>query len=251
LRVRIRLLASLREAAGKDYIEVEAASWREALTKALKEEQALKQAVTEDGNPKPGYLVFVDGIDARLLEGREKASEIVVLPVNHGGSSESLFYVTWSDIEESVNDVASKVRSSGFEPDVVVGVLRGGVIPARLLADELGVDELGVIEIKLYTGIGSRKPRPYIRQPLILDVYNKNVLIVDDVSDTGLTLSMAVEAIRLYMPAKLKTATLYVKPWTRLFPDYYSKVVDKWIVFPWERREVERELASQASGARE
>lgn len=247
--VRIRLVASLREASGRDEIVVEAGSWNEALTKAREIVPALREAIGPGGQPSPGYIVFVDGVDSRLLAGGEKAREIVVLPVNHGGSQEAkLVYMSWDDIEESVSSVARSIEESGFRPDVIVGVLRGGVIPARMIADALEVEDIGVIEIKLYTGVGVRKPRPYVRQPLILNVYNRRVLIVDDVSDTGLTLELAIEAVRLHMPAEIKTATLYVKPWTKLYPDYYSKVVEGWIVFPWERREVERELGGGGAG---
>ncbi len=241
--VRVKLLASLREASGKDVLEIEASSWKEALSKARREVPALDVALNPDGSPKPGYIVFVDGIDCRLLEGGEAAKEVVILPVNHGGAAEQkLVYIGWDELEDSVRDVARKVESSGFKPHVIVGVLRGGVVPARLLADELGVDDIGVVEIKLYTGVGIRKPKPYVRQPLIIDVYDRNVLVVDDVSDTGLTLSLAIEFLKAYMPSSLKSATLYVKPWTRLYPDYYSRVVEGWIVFPWEKREIEREL---------
>lgn len=244
-RIVIRLLAGLREAVGKQYIEVEADDWKEALARAAEREPALQVAIREDGEPKPGYLVFVDGVDSRLAE-RGPAREVVVLPVNHGGSSEvKLLRITWNDIVDAVGEVARAIEASGFKPDMIVGILRGGVVPARLLADELGVDDIGVIEIKLYTSIGARKPQPYLRQPLILPATNRRVLVVDDVSDTGLTLQHALEAIKLYNPSEVRTATLYVKPWTKLMPDYYARIVDEWVVFPWEYREVEREVGSK------
>ncbi len=248
-RVKIRLLAGLKEAVGKPIIEVEAGDWREALSKAVEEEPALKIAIGGDGEPRPGYLVFVDGVDSRIAE-RGPAREIVVLPVNHGGSREvRLLRITWDDIVAAVGDVARAIERSGFKPDMIVGILRGGVVPARLLADELGVEDIGVMEIKLYTSVGARRPQPYLRQPLILPATGRRVLIVDDVSDTGLTLQHALEAIRLYNPSEVRTATLYVKPWTKLMPDYYAKVVKEWIVFPWEYREVERELGAASRGA--
>ncbi len=248
--VKVRLMAGLKEAAGREEIEVDADTWRDALRLARERVRVLKEVLGEDGTPRPGYIVFVDGVDVRLLRGDEASREIVILPVNHGGSGGGvvLQYVSWEEIEKSVKTVCRKIVESGFEPEVVVGILRGGVVPARLIADELGIDDIGIIEIKLYTKIGARKPRPYVRQPLILDVYGKRVLIVDDVSDTGLTLQLAMDALRLYLPEEVKTATLYVKPWTKLYPDYYSDVVDKWIVFPWEKREVEKELKSHEQG---
>jgi len=248
-RVRVTLLAGLREAVGKPFLEVEAGSWREALIKLREMEPALAAAVGEDGEPRPGYLVFVDGVDSRLAE-EGPAREVVILPVNHGGSREvRLLRISWQEIVEAVGEVARAIESSGFKPDMIVGILRGGIIPARLLADELGVEDIGFVEIKLYTSVGARKPQPYLRQPLILPATGRRVLVVDDVSDTGLTLQHALETIKLYNPDDVRTATLYVKPWTKLMPDYYARMVEEWIVFPWEYREVERELG--ASGDEE
>ena len=248
-RVKIRLLAGLKEAVGKPFIEVEASDWREALVKAVEAEPALRVAIGEDGEPRPGYLVFVDGVDSRIAE-RGPAREVVVLPVNHGGSREvRLLRITWDDIVAAVGEVARAIERSGFKPDMIVGILRGGVVPARLLADELGVEDIGIMEIKLYTSVGARRPQPYLRQPLILPATGRRVLVVDDVSDTGLTLQHALEAIRLYNPSEVRSATLYVKPWTKLMPDYYARVVEEWIVFPWEYREVERELGAASRGA--
>ncbi len=246
-RVRIKLLAGLRESTGKSEIEVEASDWKEALIKAVKMEPGLRTAITDEGEPLPGYLVFVDGVDSRLAD-KGPAREVVVLPVNHGGSREvQLLKISWEEIVDTVREVARSIENSGFKPDMIVGILRGGIIPARLLADELDVEDLGFIEIKLYTSIGARKPQPYLRQPLILPATGRRVLVVDDVSDTGLTLQHAIEAIRLYNPLDVRTATLYVKPWTKLMPDYYARIVNEWIVFPWEYREVERELGNQKS----
>ncbi|BAN90761.1 phosphoribosyltransferase family protein [Aeropyrum camini] len=254
-KVRVRLMGGLRERVGREIIEVEGGElgWSAVLRKAVEQVEGLKEAIDEEGRPKPGYLVFVDGVDYRLLpEDQEVEEEVIVLPVTHGGSKEvsgrrvELIHLTWRDIEHAVSDVADKIVRSGFEPEVIVGILRGGIVPALLLADALGVKNIGVVEIKLYTSVGVRKPRPFLRQPLVIEVKDKNVLIVDDVSDSGLTLQHAIEAVDLYLPAQVKTATLYIKPWTNLVPDYYSKSLDKWIVFPWERREVEEEL--RASG---
>jgi len=242
--VKVRLLASLRDlAGGKKVVEVEAEDWKEALKKLRERYPGFSSVLDETGIPKPGYIVFIDGIDYRIFDSVKgtKPNQIVILPVNHGGIE--FEYVSWDDIEEMVKDIARAIKSSGYKVDVVVGILRGGVIPAKLIADELDVNDLGVMEIKLYKAVGERAHKPYIRQPLTLPVKDLNVLIVDAVSDTGLTLGTAINALELYSPNKIKTATLYIKPWTKFVPDYYSRVTDKWIVFPWEKREVKREVS--------
>jgi hypoxanthine phosphoribosyltransferase/molybdopterin converting factor small subunit len=245
-KVRIRLLASLKELAdGKKIVEIEAEDWRDALIKLREKYPGFSNVIDEKGVPKPGYIVFIDGIDYRIyknIKSDSKPKEIVLLPVNHGGIE--LEYVSWDDIEEMVREISDLIVKSGYKVDVIVGILRGGIIPAKLIADELGVDDLGAMEIKLYKRVGERAQKPYIRQPLTLSIKERNVLIVDDVSDTGLTLSTAINALELYSPKKIRTATLYIKPWTKLIPDYYSRISSRWIVFPWERKEVERELGN-------
>ncbi|MBE9391586.1 phosphoribosyltransferase [Fervidicoccus fontis] len=143
----------------------------------------------------------------------------------------------WEDIENAVAAISEKIIESNFNPNVVVGILRGGWIPARIFADFLGIKNIGAIEIKFYKGIEEKMERPVITQPLVLDIRNKNVLLVDDVADSGKSLQTALSAINFYGPKNLKTVSLYVKPWSVIIPDYYYGETDKWIVFPWEKRE--------------
>ncbi|MGC9071728.1 MAG: phosphoribosyltransferase family protein [Acidilobus sp.] len=239
-QVRVRLLGALRERIeGRQEVYVEAESWSEALKALVRVYPQLSVAIDEMGRPRPGFLVFVDGVDCRLLPKTQQAVAIDLLPVNHGGVEFEL--ISWDRVEDAVKKVAEKVRASSFHPDVIVSVMRGGVIPGRLLADNLGVEDIGVIEVKLYISAGQKGERPYLRQPLTLSIKDRKVLLADDVSDSGLTLQFSVQALSLYMPSEVRTATLYIKPWTKYVPDYYAEQVNKWIVFPWEINEFERE----------
>jgi len=239
--VKVKLLASLREVAGASVIEVEASDWREALRIVRERVPVLSEALDSDGTPRPGYIVFVDGVDYRLVEHGKPAREVVVLPVNHGGA-EDVEEVSWAEVDGMAEELANRIAGDGFEPDVIVGILRGGIVPARIIADRLGIEEMASMEIKLYKGVGIRGERPYLRQPPTLPLENKKVLVVDDISDTGLTLQFAVEVVRLYMPEEVRTATLYIKPWTDFIPDFYARSTEKWVVFPWERGEFRRAI---------
>ncbi|MGC8572919.1 MAG: purine phosphoribosyltransferase [Caldisphaera sp.] len=243
MNIKIKLLAALKyRANGNETIEVDANSWKEALKKLINKYPDLSIAIDPDGNPKSGFVVFVDGVDYRIKEDEEEAKEIYILPVNHGGIE--VLLLSWEDIENDINVIGEKILKSGYRPDVIISILRGGVIPGRLLADRLGIDDIGSMEIKLYIAAGQKGERPYMRQPVTLPIKDKKVLLVDDVSDSGLTLEFAIQAISLYMPSEIKTTTLYMKPWTRLVPDFYAEEVDKWVVFPWERKEFEKEAKS-------
>lgn len=153
--------------------------------------------------------------------------------------------VRWRDVEEACLHIAESISSSGVDVDIVVGILRGGWVPARLLSDYLGVHAMGAIEVKFYQGIGRHGSMPVITQPLIVPVKNMNVLVVDDVADTGKTLSVVTSFIDHYGPRKIYTATLYVKPWSIVRPDYYYRETDAWIVFPWDIAETIEELTEK------
>ncbi len=150
--------------------------------------------------------------------------------------------VSWRDVEEGCLRIAEQIRRDGENIDLIVGVLRGGWVPARLLSDYLGVDRIGVVEVKFYRGVGDRAERPVITQPLVVEARGKTVLVVDDVADTGKTLNTVTDFLSLYGPRKILTATIYVKPWSIIRPDYYAYETDAWIIFPWDRAETIEEL---------
>jgi hypoxanthine phosphoribosyltransferase len=159
------------------------------------------------------------------------------LSLDKNSEGDRFLTLSWKDIEEASISVAEKISASGFTPQVIIGVLRGGWIPARILSDLLNLSDVGAIEIKFYKGIEERSERPVITQPLVCDVKDKSVLIVDDVADTGKSLQVALGAVSLYGPKQIKSVSLYVKPWSVIIPDFYYAQTDKWIVFPWEKRE--------------
>ncbi|ARM75104.1 phosphoribosyltransferase [Acidianus manzaensis] len=152
------------------------------------------------------------------------------------------YYIpSWDDIEDNIFDIAEKIIKDNFYPDVIVAILTGGVIPAKLFSDLLGIKNIRYIEIKFYRGVGRTNSKPTIKAVYVNDIENKNVLIVDDVADSGETLDAVSNIITMFNPKVIKTATIYIKPWSKRIPDYYSKSVDKWIIFPWDKWDVVRE----------
>jgi hypoxanthine phosphoribosyltransferase len=161
---------------------------------------------------------------------------------------DNFLVLTWNDLAALGLELAEKVQSSGYRPDVVIAVLRGGYIVAKILCDYLGIDSIATVEIKFYRGVGERAERPVVVTPLLHDVRDKRVMIVDDVADSGRTLQVAVDIARLHGAKDVKTATLYLKPWSITLPDYYVGETKSWIIFPWEVSEVLRELAKKFGG---
>jgi hypoxanthine phosphoribosyltransferase len=152
--------------------------------------------------------------------------------------------LTWNRTYNVLLSLARKIIRSGFVPDVIVGVSRGGWIPARILCDLLSVPVLANIGVEFYTGIGETKRRPKLTQPLSTDVSGKKVLLVDEVAETGQSLKLAKEQIVKEGAKEVKTATMYTKPRSAIEPDYHEKKTSSWIVFPWETKETIRSIVA-------
>ena len=149
--------------------------------------------------------------------------------------------LNWQRLVDLSLDLSLMIKDSGYRPNSVVAILRGGYIVGKLVSDFLGVDELVVLGLTSYGTRVGQGDEPVVTYPIIHDLRGKSALVVDDVADTGRTLAMARDILRFYGAREVRTATLYVKPWSSIKPDYYLDVVDRWILFPWEVGEVVRD----------
>jgi hypoxanthine phosphoribosyltransferase len=114
-------------------------------------------------------------------------------------------YLYWDDIDILVEDLCNTIASSGAQIKSIIGIDRGGLIPAVMISHKLGI--------------------PYVSR------INKDTLVVDDICDTGETLNNKVAGF---------TATLHYKPTASFTPDFYAKEAgSEWIVYPWERKDSE------------
>ncbi|WP_353827394.1 phosphoribosyltransferase [Agromyces sp. SYSU T0242] len=142
--------------------------------------------------------------------------------------------LTWDDFGDAARRLASEVLASGFRPDVVIAIARGGLLLAGAIAYALGTKSCGSINVEFYTGVDERLPEPVLHPPM-LDapaLADRRVLLVDDVSDSGRTLRKVVDLLE-EAGADVRTATLYTKTRTVLVPDFDVRRTDDWIVFPW------------------
>lgn len=141
------------------------------------------------------------------------------------------FLISWEKVDEALKKLAETVGRE-FCPDFIVGVARGGLVPAVKLSHMLGA-EFRTVHVKYYEG-RKRLARP----KLISDVgpLKGKVLVVDDVSDTGESLRFVVDRLAK-RGAEVKVATIACKPCSKFKPDYFAFKTEKWIVFPWEVKE--------------
>jgi hypoxanthine phosphoribosyltransferase len=150
---------------------------------------------------------------------------------------------TWDQIYEMLLDLAEKIGEDRFRPDIIVGISCGGWPPARVMSDLLESHELANVRVEFYLGVAETKDKPIITQPVSMSVKGKNVLILDDVADSGKSLRLTKKHIAEQGAKAVRSATIYYKPWSVIMPDYYEKETKRWVVFPWERKETVRCLA--------
>ena len=153
---------------------------------------------------------------------------------------------SWDQVYDMVIDLARRVKDSGFRPDLIIGVSRGGWAPARIMSDLLENANTASIRIEFYLAPGVTARRPVISQAIMVPVKGINVLVVDDVSDTGDSLKVAVEHLDAGGARAIKTATLFYKPQSIFKPDFFIVQTEQWIIFPWERLENTRRLLDEA-----
>ena len=104
--------------------------------------------------------------------------------------------LTWDDFGEACRELARSVWDSGFRPDIIVCVARGGLLPAGSIGYALDIKSLLALNVEFYTGIGTTLLDPRLVDPVPDNhgMSGKKVLIVDDVADSGRTLKFVREA---------------------------------------------------------
>lgn len=144
------------------------------------------------------------------------------------------FHVSWDQLHRDARALAWRLDGKG--PDngawkAIVGITRGGMVPAAIVARELNVRVIDTISVKGYNHQTQSEP-VVIKAPqddLMGD--GTGILIVDDLVDSGRTLELVR---RLYPQAHF--ATVYAKPKGREQVDTFITEVsqDTWIFFPWD-----------------
>ncbi len=155
---------------------------------------------------------------------------------------------TWNQIYTMLLNIAQKIQSDNYKPDIIVGIARGGLVPTRVLTDLLEGPELAVIQIKFYVDIAKTKQEPTLKQALQTPILGKKALLVDDISDTGRSLKLAKTHLQTQGAAEIRIATLYANKATETMPDYCEKLTDSWIVFPWDAKETVRKIVQKNRG---
>ena len=142
----------------------------------------------------------------------------------------------WDYIYDLCRTVSNQVKADEFEPDVVVALARGGWFAGRCLCDFLGLDDLTSLKMEHYVGTAQKSGDPQVRYPMPEgSVEGKDVLVIDDIADTGGSISRAHEYVTERDAGEVRTATLQLLGTSEFDPDFVGEELDEWawIVYPW------------------
>ena len=139
----------------------------------------------------------------------------------------------YTDFGVGIRYLAQTLVDDDWIPDVILGVVRGGLFVAAGIAYALDIKDVRHVNVEFYTDAGETLPEPVLvgQEPYLADLGGKKVLVADDVADTGATLHF----VRRLLPsdADVRVAVLYSKPATTYKPELAWRSTDRWIRFPW------------------
>ena len=145
--------------------------------------------------------------------------------------------LTWELFGDATRELATQVAQDGYAPEIVLGIARGGLLPAGAVAYALDVKNVFMMNVEFYTGVDERLEVPVFLPPVpdAVDLAGTRLLVVDDVADTGGTLELVLDFCRGVV-AEVRTAVIYEKPRSTVRCEYVWRPTDRWIDFPWSSR---------------
>lgn len=157
--------------------------------------------------------------------------------------------MTWADLGTGSRELAAQIAADGYEPGLILGIARGGLLTAGALSYALEVKNTFTMNVEFYTGVDERLPVPMLLPPVpdLVDLQDECILVADDVADTGQTLVLVKDFLEGKVE-EVKIAVLYEKPRSVVQCEYVWERTDRWIVFPWSADDpVETPMAAGAA----
>lgn len=143
--------------------------------------------------------------------------------------------LSWEELHSEIYRLSKRIVLSPGAPDLIVAIARGGMTPAHILSDFLHLP-VATFTVSSYKDMQQNELSNISFQVGGL-LHEKNVLLVDDISDTGKTFVRGIAHLKEMGASRIKTASVFTKPWTTHLPDFSNSQTNKWIIFPYEVRE--------------
>lgn len=147
-------------------------------------------------------------------------------------------FINWDELLSLIKNSAKEIASANKDIDTIVALSRGGLIPARIIAQELNIKHVYSFGINFYDRNDKLKKVPDIYQPLPESFWSSNILIIDDIIDSGNSIKHVCNYIqrRYCSDNNPLIYTIFYKSKQGLKPHFYSQEIkdDIWVIFPWE-----------------
>lgn len=156
--------------------------------------------------------------------------------------SERFLALSWSDFCTQAFVLSEQIRTGGRPLDLIVAIARGGLTLSQLLSDSLNLP-IASFTIQSYKDL-KQQSLPQITFGLGARLEGKQILLIDDVCDTGKTFERALVYLSELGAKKeqVTTAALHYKPHATYQPDFFVAKTNKWVIYPYEVRETIEQL---------
>jgi len=141
---------------------------------------------------------------------------------------------TWDEMNQLAFEISQKIIQDEKKIDRIATLAKGGWPMTRSMVDFLSIEKVVSFGVKFYQQINRRLDKPYIYQDIPERISGENVLLFDDVADTGKSLDFARDYLINHGAKSVTLATLFYKPHSTVRPDYYAAETSAWIIFPYE-----------------
>ena len=148
-----------------------------------------------------------------------------------------LVKTSWEEVHKTIAEISKQIDPA--KVDVILGVAVGGMVPAALFSRQLDNKNILTISLSSYTSNNEQRDIFLRNRPAKCYLEGKNVLIIDDILDSGTTIG-AVKKLLLeeYNVKSVQIAAVFINTdHCQFYPDYWGIETTDWIVFPWEKFE--------------
>jgi xanthine phosphoribosyltransferase len=161
----------------------------------------------------------------------------------------TLFYIPYESFLADVEAVAVQIEADSWKPDFLVGIGRGGLVPAAFLSHRL---DIAMLSVDISSGEAGFADELLVKLAAKIDA-GRRLLIIDDINDSGgtiLALRSAIEE-KAGNGQQLRVAVLIDNVRSRAVAEYCARRIDRdddkrWFVFPWEAVARREELIDEA-----
>lgn len=147
-------------------------------------------------------------------------------------------HLSWGELDKAVERLAAEIGALAAteQPEAILAVSRGGLVPGAMLAYRMGLRDLLVAVAEHYDASGRRPEAALLRMPPADSLHGRRILIVDEVWESGRTMQQVVAAAEA-AGAKVRTAVLHYKPERSEVdraPDHFADTATSWVIYPYK-----------------